>query len=70
MAHDPEAVTAAREKAGLSKRDLAAQIGVSEQLMGQIEAGERNATPANLTKLAKALGCPQAELERNRGVSA
>ena len=64
--HEPEAVTWARKKAGLTKRALAELIGISEQLMNEIESGWRNATPANLAKLAQALNCPIVVLERKR----
>ncbi|MEW1866451.1 helix-turn-helix transcriptional regulator [Streptomyces sp. NPDC088194] len=63
---EPEAVTWAREKAGLTKRALADRIGISEQLMGEIESGWRSATPANLLKIAAALNCPIVVLERTR----
>lgn len=63
---EPEAVTWAREKAGLTKRALADAVGISEQLMGEIESGWRSATPANLTKIAEALNCPLVALERKR----
>lgn len=63
---EPEAVTWAREKAGLTKRALADTIGISEQLMGEIESGWRSATPANLIKIAAALNCPIVVLERKR----
>ncbi|WP_329180430.1 helix-turn-helix domain-containing protein [Streptomyces sp. NBC_01477] len=62
--HEPEAVTWARKKAGLTKRALAERLGISEQLMGEIESGWRNATPANLAKIAKELNCPRVFLER------
>jgi transcriptional regulator with XRE-family HTH domain len=64
--HEPEAITWARKKAGLTKRALAREICISEQLMGEIESGWRNATPANLTKIANALNCPLVSLERKR----
>ena len=67
---EPEAVTWAREKAGLTKRALADRIGISEQLMGEIESGWRSATPANLVKIAEALNCPIVVLERKRYVDA
>lgn len=67
--HEPEAVEYARRSAGLTKRALAAQIGISEQLMGEIESGIRNATPATLNKLAIALNCPRVVLERKREVA-
>ncbi|MFC8723662.1 helix-turn-helix domain-containing protein [Streptomyces bacillaris] len=64
--HAPEAVTYAREKAGLTKRALAGMCDISEQLVGDIEAGRRNATPATLQKLAAALNCPVVVLEAKR----
>ncbi|WUH93732.1 helix-turn-helix transcriptional regulator [Streptomyces sp. NBC_00433] len=63
---EPEAVTWAREKAGLTKRQLAELVGISEQLMGEIESGWRSATPANLRRIAAALNCPVVFLERKR----
>ncbi|WP_329134025.1 helix-turn-helix domain-containing protein [Streptomyces sp. NBC_01476] len=54
----------AREKAGLTKRELAGMVGVSEQLMGEMESGWRSATAANLVKIAKVLNCPLVVLER------
>ncbi|BBB00276.1 hypothetical protein RVR_7273 [Actinacidiphila reveromycinica] len=63
---EPEAVTWAREKVGLTKRELAADVGISEQLMGEIESGWRSATPSNLAKIAGALNCPLVALERKR----
>ncbi|MET9218944.1 helix-turn-helix domain-containing protein [Streptomyces sp. NPDC088197] len=67
---EPEAVTWAREKSGLTKRALADQVGISEQLMGEIESGWRSATPANLIKIADALNCPLVVLERKRHAGA
>jgi len=64
--HEPESVTWARKKAGLTKRELARRVGISEVLMGEIESGWRNATPANLAKIAEALNCPLVALERKR----
>lgn len=61
--HEPEAVTYARENAGLTKRALASRCGISEQLMCEIESGRRNATPATLKKLARALNCPRVVLQ-------
>jgi transcriptional regulator with XRE-family HTH domain len=64
LRQEPEAVTWAREKSGLTKRALADLIGISEQLMGEIESGWRSATPANLTRIAEVLRCPAVLLER------
>ncbi|MEU0181505.1 helix-turn-helix transcriptional regulator [Streptomyces sp. NPDC006207] len=67
--HSPEAVTYAREQAGLTKRALAQRIGISEQLMGEIESGRRNATPERIKQLAEALSCPRVALEAKRGAA-
>jgi DNA-binding XRE family transcriptional regulator len=61
--HEPEAVTWARKKSGLTKRALAQAVGISEQLMNEIESGWRSATPTNLMKIANALNCPVVMLE-------
>lgn len=63
---EPEAVTWAREKAGLTKRAVGRAVGLSEQLVGEIESGWRNATPANLARIAEVLNCPVVFLERKR----
>lgn len=67
--HEPEAVTYAREKAGLTKTELANRVGVALSLISQIESGKRNATPAMLLRLADALNCPLVVLERKRCTS-
>nr|WSX77843.1 helix-turn-helix transcriptional regulator [Streptomyces sp. NBC_00899] len=59
-------MTWAREKAGLTKRALAWTVGISEQLLGEIESGWRSATPSNLARIARALNCPVVLLERRR----
>jgi DNA-binding XRE family transcriptional regulator len=64
--HEPAAVTWARKKSGLTKRALAKEVGISEQLMNEIESGWRNATPANLMKIAEVLNCPVVFLERKQ----
>ena len=64
--HEPQAVTYAREKAGLSKTELAQACDVSVSLISEIEAGSRNATPAVLNRLALALNCPRVVLVRKR----
>lgn len=66
LKQEPSAVTWAREKCGLTKRALAEAVGISEQLMNEIESGWRNATPANLRRIADALNCPVVLLERKR----
>jgi transcriptional regulator with XRE-family HTH domain len=64
--HEPEAVTYAREQAGLNKTQLAEVCEVSVSLISEIESGTRNATPAMIRKLARALNCPRVVLERKR----
>ena len=64
--HEPEAVEYARRKAGLSKSDVARELGVSLPLISMIESGDRNATPAMLLKLAALFNCPLVVLERKR----
>lgn len=68
--HEPEAVTWARERSGLSKTQLAALAGVSLSLVSEIEKGTRNAPPPLLHKLASAMNCPVVFLERKRTVVA
>ena len=68
--HEPEAVTYARENAGLTQAALAERIGIYYQLMSDIERGYRSATPATLNKLAEALNCPRVVLESKREVNA
>ena len=67
--HEPEAVRFARERAGLTRTQLAEMVGVSVPLISQIEStgpNARNATPATLMKIASALNCPVVFLERKR----
>ncbi|MEW2548346.1 helix-turn-helix transcriptional regulator [Streptomyces sp. NPDC047002] len=65
--HEPRTVTWARTKSGLTKRALAQAVGISEQLLNEIESGWRSATPANLMKIADVLNCPVVFLERKQG---
>lgn len=64
--HEPESVTWARKRSGLTKSQLASETGLSLSLVSEIESGTRNATPANLLKIAEALNCPVVMLERKR----
>lgn len=66
--HEPEAVTYAREQAGLTQRELASLIGISEQLMCDIEAGRRSLTPKNLNLAAEVLKCPRVVLRSKHPV--
>lgn len=50
----------------MTKRALARTVGISEQLLGEIESEWRSATPLNLPRIADALNCPVVLLERKR----
>ena len=65
----PECVTWARERADMTKTELAARTGIALSLISEIESGKRNATPRNLRKIARALNCPLPALERKRVAS-
>ena len=57
--HEPEAVTWARDQAGLTMTDVARQLGVSLSLISQIESGDRNATPAMIAASRKSSTAPR-----------
>lgn len=61
--HAPEGVAYARQKAGLTKQALADVLGISKQLLGDIEAGRRNANPDLLARMAELLHCPLVVLQ-------
>jgi transcriptional regulator with XRE-family HTH domain len=67
---EPEAVTWARERSGLTKTQLHDLTGFSLSFISEIEAGTRNAGPHILVKIADALNCPVVFLERKRTVVA
>jgi len=54
----------AREKAGLSQRQLANESGVSQGMISQIEAGHKEGGIRTLEKLAEALGMRFEDLYR------
>jgi transcriptional regulator with XRE-family HTH domain len=49
------ALTALRERSGMSKSELAERAGVDRTLVTRIESGDRRATPAVMKKFADAL---------------
>lgn len=63
LRHSPEALTWARHQRDWTRAELAAAAGLAESTIRGLENGSKNAGPATLTKLAKALGCPQVVLE-------
>lgn len=50
-------IKAAREKKGLSQKQLAQLLGVSQPTVSDWESGRKNPTLENLSKIADALGC-------------
>lgn len=58
MRINPAALKSLREMSGLSQVDLAGRAGVSQRMISALEAGERQARPATIKKLAVALGVP------------
>jgi transcriptional regulator with XRE-family HTH domain len=66
LGHDPEALAWALKKSGLTQVAFAEQIGKSAGLVSEILKGTRNATPALLLEMAKALNCPIVVLEAKR----
>jgi transcriptional regulator with XRE-family HTH domain len=52
-----QAFRAARERAGLTQRDVAHQLGVSQPYVNHIERGYRNITLATMAAFAHVVGC-------------
>jgi XRE family aerobic/anaerobic benzoate catabolism transcriptional regulator len=57
-----ERVRAARARSGMTRRDLAAESGVSERYLAQLEAGQGNISVLLLQKVAAALNLHLADL--------
>lgn len=55
-------LTAARERAGLSQRDLASRLGRAHSFIGKIESGERQLNVLEFCEYAEVLGADAAEL--------
>jgi len=51
-----------REKEGLSQEELAEKLGISRQMVGLIEAGERAVTPENALQWEKLIPLPKERL--------
>lgn len=51
-----------REKHGLTQEDLARKLGVSRQMVGFIESGEREITAENAVEWETEIGIPRAQL--------
>jgi transcriptional regulator with XRE-family HTH domain len=59
---DGEKVRAARERAFLSKRELAEQAGLDRSTIGRIEDGVTEVYPRTIRKIAEALSTDPASL--------
>lgn len=59
MRLNPEALRVIRERTGLSKAELADRAGVDRTLITRLENGERRATVAVISKVARALDVSQ-----------
>lgn len=57
-AFDPERLTLARERSGLTKRDLAARVGVTAAAITQFERRQARPSAGTLSRLAGELGLP------------
>lgn len=67
-AFDPARLTLARERNGLTKRDLADRVGVPAARITRFERGEANPAEAAVARLAMALGLPAAYFAPGRPV--
>lgn len=54
--HNPAAVRRAREDAGIQQQELAAHLGISPELMCDIEAGRRSLNRLRLRVVAEITG--------------
>jgi len=68
--HNPDALRKARRLREWSQRRLAAEIGVTNGYISELENGHRNANAALLMRLAKALRCSTDSLERRQRTAA
>jgi transcriptional regulator with XRE-family HTH domain len=57
-----EALVAARAKAGMTQRDLAARIRRPNSFVGRMEAGERRVDVIEFIEIARAMGCDPRQL--------
>jgi Zn-dependent peptidase ImmA (M78 family)/DNA-binding XRE family transcriptional regulator len=67
-AFDPARLTLARERSGLTKRDLAARVGVTAAAITQFERRQARPSGATLAHLAGELGLPVAYFAAGRPV--
>ncbi|MFE9319141.1 helix-turn-helix domain-containing protein [Streptomyces albidoflavus] len=63
--HRPAALRFARRSAGITVRQLAERVGVSESLLHDFATGHRSARPELLAQIAEVLDCPVEVLVAN-----
>ncbi|WP_425545972.1 helix-turn-helix domain-containing protein [Arthrobacter russicus] len=56
--HSPEALRWALKMTGLSQKEFALKCGISPSHVSEILGGTRNAKPALLRSMSRALNCP------------
>jgi transcriptional regulator with XRE-family HTH domain len=59
---EPNPLKKYREAKQLSQQDVADKLGVSRQMVGFLENGEREFTPDMAVKIEKKLGIPREEI--------
>lgn len=64
--HDPLSLSRARRRRDWSQRRLASEIGVAPSFISELESGGRNANPALIRRLARALRCSEDSIEHRR----
>lgn len=64
MQFNTAALTAIREKDGMTKKQLAEAAGISLQYLCDIESGRRGAKPDVMKRVAAALNVPLSAIER------
>ena len=62
LTQDPERIWRKRVEAGLEQHELAAKAEIHRSKMSRIECGRLPARPAELLRIAEALGCPVTDL--------
>jgi Zn-dependent peptidase ImmA (M78 family)/DNA-binding XRE family transcriptional regulator len=65
---DPARLTLARERSGLTKRELAARVGVTAAAITRLERGQARLADETLTRLAAELGLPAGYFAAGRPV--
>src|SRR5947209_247581 len=56
---NPSRLMIARQRAGLTKKELAARVGVDPRAISGFEAGQYEPTEENLNRIARATGFPR-----------